>query len=139
MLLAGNEHLARCRQRAGRDFEALADSAFGHDDLLPDTRDDQTRFSGERVARNSISAVPVPTPVRSGSGSKGSRRLLPRLVSAPASGLPLETCPVWIVTFPRQAPPATLPQAEIKFSPALCRSALDPLGSVRARKFGLKE
>src|SRR6185437_2737732 len=52
MLFAGDEYLARRRQRAGRNFEALADSAFGHDDLLPDTRNDPTRFSGERVAQS---------------------------------------------------------------------------------------
>src|SRR6185437_9441394 len=102
MLLAGDEHFARGRQGAGRDFEALADSAFGHDDLLPGARAIRPGFPARRW-RAMQSAVPVPTPVRSGSGSKGSRRLLPRLVSAPVSGLPLETRLVWIVTVRRQA------------------------------------
>src|SRR6185437_105430 len=79
--------------------EILGDIAFGHGDLLFRTRRCNRR-SGACGVEGPLAlpslpsrAVPVPTPVRSGSGSKGSHVECP-VVSQPLSGAPLGNGPV---------------------------------------------
>src|SRR6185437_1361891 len=91
--------------------EILGDIAFGHGDLLFRTRRCNRR-SGACGVEGPLAlpslpsrAVPVPTPVRSGSGSKGSHVECP-VVSQPLSGAPLGNSSVSRETpFPVKRPP----------------------------------